>query len=278
MKRVMFRFLTFATIIATISLVFSCKGTGEGGNDEDTTKNEEDTVVMEQDEQTPQPNTLTDAEKAEGWELLFDGETSNGWHGYGKDGFPEAGWKVEDGMLTVIGSGKGEAGGKGGDIITDEVYENFEFKVDWMVTDSANSGIFILVQEKPDARIFYSAPEMQVLDNDGHRDSQIEDQMGRRSHVAGSLYDLIPAPLDAFKGANEWNEAYIKKDGDHVIFKLNGVETANFTLWNDEWKEMVENSKFNQWDLFGTAKKGNLGLQDHGDTVHFRNIKIKVLD
>lgn len=255
----------------------SCNQTGEEDENADSTAVDSSACPEKEVKKECKANTLTDEEKAEGWVLLFDGETSNGWHRYNEDAFPEQGWKIEDGKLTVIGSGQGEAGGKGGDIVTDKEYENFHLQLEWMVTDSANSGIFFLVLEKDDARIFHSAPEMQVLDDNGHPDANKTDQLDRLSHRAGSLYDLIPAPEGAFKGANVWNKAEIIKNGDKVTFKLNDVVTAEFTLWNDEWKEMVKNSKFNQWDLFGTGKKGNIGLQDHGDTVHFRNIKIKEL-
>ncbi len=274
LKQFFFVFLS-VTIIAFVTT--SCNQTGEGDENTDSTAVDSSSCPDKEVKKECKANTLTDEEKAGGWVLLFDGETSNGWHGYNKDAFPEQGWKIEDGKLTVIGSGEGEAGGKGGDIITDKEYENFHLQLEWMVTDSANSGIFFSVLEKDDARIFHSAPEMQVLDDNGHPDANKTDQKGRLSHRAGSLYDLIPAPDGPFKGANEWNKAEIIKNGDKVTFKLNDVVTAEFTMWNDEWKEMVKNSKFNQWDLFGTGKKGNIGLQDHGDTVHFRNIKIKEL-
>lgn len=253
--------------LAVVSCNNSNKDKKDDTNCEDSTKKEKKACV----------NTLCEKEKSEGWALLFDGKTSNGWHGYNKEAFPEQGWEVKDGMLTVLGSGKGEAGGKGGDIVTDKEYENFELMLEWMVTDSANSGIFLLVQEKEDARIFHSAPEMQVLDDNGHPDANKKDPNGTLSHRAGSLYDLIPAPTNAFKGANVWNKVHIIKNGDKVTFKLNDVVTAEFTLWDDKWNEMIKNSKFSKWELFGTAKKGRIGLQDHGDTVHFRNIKIKEL-
>jgi hypothetical protein len=145
--------------------------------------------------ETLAPNTLSQAETDDGWVLLFDGVTTKGWRGYGKETFPEKGWVVEDGMLHVMGTGKGEAGG-GGDIITEKMYGNFELSLEWKVSEGGNSGIFYLAQEKPDQPIWKSAPEMQILDNAKHPDAKLGVDGNR---AAGALYDLIPGDFDAVK-------------------------------------------------------------------------------
>jgi hypothetical protein len=222
------------------------------------------------------PNTLTEQEKAEGWILMFDGETTNGWRGYGLETFPTQGWSIEDGALKCSNSGKGEAG-FGGDIIYDKQFTNFNFKVDWMIEEGGNSGIFLLGQELPDQAIWYTAPEYQILDNDGpHIDNELGENGNRR---AGSLYDMIPSDTALYKGPMEWHSAEIISYEGTIVFKLDGVTTMEFHLWTDEWNAMVAKSKFPgiNPDFANVAKTGYLGLQDHGHAVWFRNLKIKEL-
>ncbi|MEN8156753.1 MAG: DUF1080 domain-containing protein [Bacteroidota bacterium] len=218
-------------------------------------------------------NTLTEKEKEEGWLLLFDGETSNGWREYDNEAFPDTGWYIEDGMLVCENSGKGEAG-FGGDIIFDKKFTNFHFKVDWMVEEGGNSGIFYLAQEIPGKKIWYTAPEMQILDNFGsHVDNKLGKDGNRR---AGSLYDLIaPDPQNA-KGAMEWNSFEILSYEGTIAYFMNGENVIEFHLWTDEWKEMIAHSKFPDFnpDFADVAKTGYIGLQDHGHAVWFKNIKI----
>ena len=220
------------------------------------------------------PNNLTQAEIEDGWVLLFDGETPDGWRGYHKESFPEKGWVIEDGTLHVLGSGKGEAGG-GGDIITDKKYKNFELSLEWKVSEGGNSGIFYLAQEKPDQPIWKSAPEMQILDNDKHPDARLGKDGNR---AAGSLYDLIPGKFEAVKPAGEWNHAKLLVYKGTVVHAMNGENVLEYHLWTPDWKEMVGNSKFKDYeDFMNPAEEGYIGLQDHGDDVWFRNIKIKEL-
>lgn len=220
------------------------------------------------------PNELTQAEIDEGWQLLFDGESTDSWRGYNKEGFPEQGWIVEDGTLKVVATGKGEAGG-GGDIITKNKYKNFEFSVDWKVSEGGNSGIFYLAQEKPDQPIWKSAPEMQILDNDKHPDAKLGKDGNR---AAGSLYDLIPGNLEVVNPAGEWNTVKIMVYRGTVVHWVNGEQVLEYHLWTDDWNNMVLNSKFKDYeDFLNTAEEGYIGLQDHGDDVWFRNIKIKEL-
>jgi hypothetical protein len=212
--------------------------------------------------------------KDEGWIPLFDGKTTEGWRGYGKETFPEKGWVIEDGVLHVLGSGMGEAGG-GGDIITTKKYSNFELSLEWKVSEGGNSGIFYLVQEKPDQDIWKSAPEMQILDNAKHPDAKLGVNGNR---AAGSLYDLIPGKFEAVKPAGEWNQVKIMVYKGTVVHWMNGENVLEYHLWTDDWKKMVANSKFKDYpDFVNPAQEGYIGLQDHGDDVWFRNIKIREL-
>ncbi|MDX1672139.1 MAG: DUF1080 domain-containing protein [Balneolaceae bacterium] len=214
-------------------------------------------------------NQLTDQEKEEGWELLFDGSSTEHWRGYNKDQFPEKGWTVEDGLLIV------QADGGGGDIITREKYGNLIFKVEWKVTKGGNSGIFYHALEQPTQSIHWSAPEYQLLDNKHHPDAEA----GKNgNHKAASLYDIIPADPQTFRGHGKWNEAKIVIEDSRVEHWLNGEKVVEYERWTPEWYEMVRNSKFRNHPAFGDMREGHIGLQDHGDRVMFRNIKIKSLD
>jgi hypothetical protein len=213
--------------------------------------------------------------KEEGITVLFDGKSTAGWRGYNKTSFPEKGWEVVDGTLHCIGSGAGEAGGSGGDIIYDKKFANFELSLEWKISEGGNSGIFILGQEVSGEPIYKSAPEMQVLDNDRHPDAKLGVDGNRK---AGSLYDLIPAKPQNTKPVGQWNKVVITVYQGTVIFNQNGANVVEFHLWTDDWKKMVANSKFKDWYWFiNTAKEGYIGLQDHGNDVWFRNIKLKVL-
>jgi len=191
----------------------------------------------------------------ENWISIFDGKTTTGWRGYNK-------------------SGTGEAGG-GGDIIYDRKLGNFELSLEWKISEGGNSGIFILGQEIPNEPIYKSAPEMQVLDNDRHPDAKLGVNGNR---MAGSLYDLIPAVPQNTKPVGEWNKVSILIYQGTVVFNQNGANVVEFHLWTDDWKKMCANSKFKDWEWFiNTAKEGYIGLQDHGNDVWFRNIKIREL-
>ncbi|MFH5886114.1 DUF1080 domain-containing protein [Halalkalibaculum sp. DA3122] len=214
---------------------------------------------------------MTTQEKQEGWELLFDGETTEGWRGYNKEQFPEEGWIVENGMLSVI------EGGGGGDIITTQVYEDYILKLEWRVAKGANGGIFYAAVEQPEEAIYWSAPEIQILDNDNHPDAERGKDGNRK---ATSLYDLIPAEPQNANPFGEWNQITIEVTGNgaHVEHWMNGEKVVEYERWTDEWYEMLQQSKFAPHPEFGAAHEGYIGLQDHGNRVDFRNIKIKVLD
>ncbi len=256
--------------LAMIPVITGCKSDSKKETTEEVTVEEEVTKTTEM-----VMNSLTQAEKDDGWVLLFDGKTSEGWRGYKKDHFP-TGWQIVDGTLHCVGSGRGEAGAKeGGSILYDKQFQNFSISLEWKLSEGGNSGIFYLGQEKLDD-IWKTAPEMQVLDNINHPDAKLGKDGNRQ---AGSLYDLIPAKPQNAKPIGEWNQVELTVYKGTVVHKQNGVNVVEYHLWTPEWKELVAGSKFPglnpEWA--DVASKGYFGLQDHGDDVWFRNIKIKEL-
>lgn len=216
-----------------------------------------------------QNNSLTLQEKEEGWTLLFDGESTDHWRSYNGDGFPEEGWVAEDGALTVL------ADGGAGDIITKEKYGDFILKLEWKVQKGGNSGIFYRAMEQPTQAIYWSAPEYQLLDDENHPDASMGENGNRKS---GSLYDLIPAKPQNANPFDEWNSVQIVAEGSHIEHWQNGEKVLEYELWTNDWYEMIRNSKFLEHPEFGDAREGYIGLQDHGNRVSFRNIKIKELE
>jgi hypothetical protein len=216
------------------------------------------------------PNQLTAAELREGWKLLFDGKTSAGWHTYNKMSFGPA-WKVQDGALFCDTSYQIPEGEEG-DICSDGVYENFDLKYEWKISKNGNSGVMFLVQESSEFKTPYqTGPEMQVLDNDGHPDGKIH------KHRAGDLYDLIASSSEPVRAVGAWNEAEIKLVNGSLAFYLNGVQVVSTTLWDKKWDELVAGSKFSKMPGFAKSRSGHIDLQDHGNNVWFRNIRIKTL-
>jgi hypothetical protein len=206
-------------------------------------------------------NSLTDAERAAGWRLLFDGTTTTGWRNYGKKDL-SPGWVVQDGALTRVGAG--------GDIITNDAFRNFELSIDWKIEPGGNGGIFYRASEEKD-EIYWNAPEMQVLDDATHPDAQ------SRLTAAGAAYDLYPAPAGHVKPAGEWNTARLIVNGNHVEHWLNGFKLLEYELGSRDWDSKIAGSKFAPHARFGKNAQGHIGLQDHGNVVAFRNIKIRVL-
>jgi hypothetical protein len=207
-------------------------------------------------------NALSRAEAEAGWTLLFDGKDLSQWRNYGKAEVGD-GWRVEDGTMVLTGEG-------GGDIVTRDVYEDFELVLDWRISSAGNSGIFILVEES-DAPIYHRAPEIQILDNERHSDREID------SHRSGALYDLVAPHPSAHKPQGEWNTVRIRLHDGLLNIWQNEVPTATVVIGSSTWDLLVANSKFADWEGFGTGSAGRIGLQDHGDKVWFRNLKIREL-
>lgn len=231
-------------------------------------------IISTADIALAQHNQLTEDEKEEGWILLFDGESTEHWRTYNEDSFPDEGWVIEDDAL-VFHPPQTETWSSGLDIITKEKYSDFILKLEWNVARAGNSGIFYHVLEQPDQEIFWSAPEMQILDNVNHPDA---DQGVDGNRKAGSLYDLIPADPQNTNPYGEWNSVKIVSDGPYIEHWQNGEKVLKYERFTAEWFEMLRNSKFECYPEFGAMREGHIGLQDHGDVVKFRNIKIKELN
>jgi hypothetical protein len=219
-------------------------------------------------------NTISEREAAEGWKLLWDGKTSEGWRGAKLDGFPDKGWSIENGILKVHKSDGGEST-NGGDIVTTRPYKNFMLKVDFKITEGANSGIKYFVDtslNKGEGSAI--GCEYQILDDKRHPDAKMGVNGNR---TLGSLYDLIPAPADKPFRNGFFNTAMVVVEGNHVEHWLNGVKLLEYERNNEEWNRLVQTSKYKDWPNFGNAEEGLILLQDHGDEVWFQNIKIKEL-
>ena len=230
------------------------------------------------EDDTPQinciDNTISEREAKEGWKLLFDGKTTNGWRGARMATFPSKGWVVENGELKVLNGGGGEAA-NGGDIVTTRTYRNFILKIDFKITEGANSGIKYFVD--PDTNKGEGSAigcEFQILDDLRHPDAKLGVKGNRK---LGSLYDLIPAPENKVFDINFYNTAMIVVKGNHVEHWLNNVKLLEYERNNQEWDALVAYSKYKNWANFGNLTDGNILIQDHGHEVSFKNIKIKEL-
>ncbi|MBI9070175.1 MAG: DUF1080 domain-containing protein [Melioribacteraceae bacterium] len=229
-------------------------------------------------------NQLTEREKKEGWKLLWDGTTTTGWKGAKLEAFPESGWSINDGILSVQKSGGGEAA-NGGDIVTMEKFGHFILEVDFKYTEGANSGIKYFVDTDLNKGAGSSIGcEFQILDDDLHPDAKMGINGNR---TLASLYDLIRADAHVFTPAEStskrvnkynWNRAKIVSKDGYTAHYLNGIKVVEYDRTTQMWKALVAYSKYKDWPNFGELPVGNILLQDHGDEVHFKNIKIKALD
>ena len=231
---------------------------------------------------------------ADGYITLFDGKTMKGWRGYGRDTVPGR-WVVEDGCIKFNGSGGGEAQvNDGGDLIFAHKFKNFELELEWKISKGGNSGILYLAQEvttkDKDGNtvvepIYISAPEFQLLDNENHPDAKLGKDNNRQ---AASLYDMIPAVPQNAKPYGEWNKAKVMVYKGTVVHGQNDANVLEYHLWTPKWTEMLQASKFSEeaWPLAfellnncgGENHEGYIGLQDHGDDIWFRNIRVKIME
>ncbi|MEM7367887.1 MAG: DUF1080 domain-containing protein [Bacteroidota bacterium] len=213
----------------------------------------------------PQSEPSVDQTPAvDGWVSLLDGDLSNHWRNY-KSKTLNPQWELKDGVLSLTGK-------KGGDIISKKQYESFELELDWKISPNGNSGIFFHVVEADSlGKVYHSGPEIQVLDNDGHKDGQIH------THRAGDNYDLQACSVETVKAVGEWNNFKLIVNKGHVEHWLNGTKVVEYQLQSPEWQAQYAKSKFTKWPMYGRAGKGHIALQDHGDEVWYRNIRIKEL-
>lgn len=219
-------------------------------------------------------NSLTPDEEKAGWVLLFNGKDFTGWRQCNGVMMPKN-WVIDYNAMKVFTARHKRPGqGSDGDIVYGaREFRNFELSIDWKTSRKGNSGIFYNVREVPGKAIYYAAPEVQILDNVNASDNKVD------SHLAGSLYDMLPADPKTVKPAGEWNTIVISVKDGKVTHTQNGVKVVEYTLWTPEWDAMVANSKFKSFPGFteGIAKEGYIGLQDHGYAIWFRNIKIREL-
>lgn len=231
---------------------------------------------------SPKDNMLTKEEKAAGWQLLWDGKTTKGWRGAKLETFPTKGWDIKDGVLTVLPSG-GAEGGAGGDIVTTKRYSQFELFVDFKITDGANSGVKYFCQPNLDPITGTGAKaatgsaiglEFQILDDEKHPDAKLGRDGDR---TMGSLYDLITAKSKITNPVGSWNTAHIIVSGNHVEHWLNGIKVLEYERGSEAFRSLVAQSKYKSIPGFGEWPDGHILLQDHGNQVSFKNIKIREL-
>ena len=279
--------LLFAACIAMVFSMVSCKNKKKA-------EEPESKVPAYEVVENPQVDLAGFPVDDEGYIVIFDGTSLNGWRGYGKDHVP-ARWTIEDGCLKFTGTGAGESqSGDGGDIIFTKKFKNFEMKFDWKISKGGNSGVFFLAQEvttkKDDGTVQYepiyiSSPEYQILDNANHPDAKLGKDNNRQS---ASLYDMIPAVPQNQNPYGEWNTGSIMVYQGTVVHGQNGENVVEYHLWTPQWTELLQASKFSEekWplafellnNLGGENHEGYIGFQDHGNDVWYRNIRIKILD
>jgi hypothetical protein len=250
------RFLQIVTCIFSL-VVCACQS---------GVKNDALSLYNELDKSSP-ANTLTDAEKKNGWKLLFDGSNTEGWRGYNMDLFPDC-WKIEEGCLTMTTEG----GAESQDIITDKSYRNFAFSVEFKLSTGANSGIIYQIAEDPKYKFPYeTGPEVQIIDDAGYP-GKLEDWQ-----TCGANYAMYPASKKNAKPVGEWNHILLVVSGNKVTQVMNGEVIVEFEKHSEEWTKLRNSGKWSQFPDYGKYDEGHISLQNHGSKVWFRNVKLKEL-
>lgn len=247
-----------ASLLGAMMLFVSC---GEKAKKTEETAEE----AMQTTEQTPQESE---------WTVLFDGTSFDGWKAYNGGAVPDEVWKLEDGAM-VFYPPEVKAIGANYNLVTEENFSDFVLSLEWQISEAGNSGVFWGVAELSEfAQPYETGPEIQVLDNGGHPDAKVG-----TTHQAGALYDMVAPSEDVTLPPGEWNTMEITVDysNERGQVVLNGTRIVEFPLGNEAWNDMVSGSKFAGWKGFGAYPTGKIGLQDHGDRVAYRNIKIKRL-
>lgn len=218
---------------------------------------------------SPKLNSLSGAEKKAGWQLLFDGKTTSGWHTYGLG--TARGWEVKNGELIAMGTAGHE--GTANDIVTDREFENFELSLEWKISTGGNSGVFFNVVEDPAkyATVYATGPEYQLIDDVGFPE-KLEDWQ-----KSAANYAMHPPVRAVFRPVGQFNLTRLVVNKGHVEHWLNGVKVVDYQLWTPKWEALVKAGKWKDFPGYGRAKRGRIGLQDHGNQIWFRNIKIREL-
>lgn len=259
MKKQIFTFLITAIVLA------SCQNSPTS---EPAAQTETPAAVSPQ-------NALTEAENLAGWKLLFDGSTLKGWRGYNRPDLPKLGWSVQNGELVIARTPNPRPADFGGDLITTEKFGNFELSIDFMLTDTANSGILYFVMEEKDSAIWHNAPEFQLIDNEAW--GKMDPNFNMDTHRTGDNYDMQAGAGCTMKPIGEWNTALVKHNNGKVEHWLNGNKCLEYQIGSAEWKAQLAKSKFKGYPQYGLTNPGYIGLQDHDHEVRFRNIKIRNL-
>jgi len=263
MKKISYFLLTSAAM-----LLFACGGKKTEQSSSEGEKNVDPMALYGEIDRTSVPNTITEAEKSEGWQLLFDGTTANSWHGYNLKGFPDC-WAIEDGSLTMKSVGAQE---EEQDLLTNKEYKSFALSLEYKMTKGANSGVVFQIKEDPKYRFAYeTGPEFQVIDHENWHE-KLEDWQ-----INGGNYAMYPPIAKPYKAIGEWNQLMLVVNGNDVTQILNGEVTVKYTKYSDEWTKLRNSGKWSAFPDYGKYDEGYISLQNHGTKVWYRNIMIKEL-